>query len=393
MRRVTWRPANTYSSSMGPILGILFSLIVLSFGMFVAWNMMSQLSRKRHELWKQVANEHGLDCLPGRLWSSPTLTGNVGAISVRVATEYSEAAQGNLIHFWIGYPAADAGSFELTKEKSFDIKKMLVGATDVEIGDETFDARVKIKAVNATSIASYLNPARRETVLALMDNSTLVRPLITNSSIRADTTAAADDGEALSRNVAMLIAAARVLGHRPQDQALSEPPALGVSKPSPLDDAVDAAPAEAEPVLMSEPVTPQDAPLPAESVEASSEPSAISFDQESLMHDLFDSGRMGHETDEHFARNYKNAHVEFTGAVDTIRTLGADNDFAGPGLKVTLMLGYLGGVELGSRKVNAVVQVPEGTEAERGQTLTVSGTLIRADRFTNSLYVANAALH
>ena len=40
----------------------------------------------------------------------------------------------------------------------------------------------------------------------------------------------------------------------------------------------------------------------------------------------------------------------------------------------------------------AVVQFPEDTVIERGQELTFDGTLVRADRFTRRVFIANGTI-
>lgn len=370
---------------------ILIILIVLA-AMIAIPYAATQIINQRRIQWKRAADEHGLDFMPGPWWTAPTIFGTVDGIDVWIYRGPRGSDERGTIHYRIGYKPATHESFELTHDTGLDPDLNDFGST--HIGDREFDSVVRTKASNPEEIAAYLTAPRRAAVLELLNSDGFHGHVVTRSSIRSVKGFGIDDDRiTLSSNIAMLLAAARALGETPQDQL-----ALTISEPTPLDRAVDqvvgeeAAVDEAatidavnaeEPAQLAEPVDQQGPPLARET---------ISFDQHSLMHDLFDSQRMGHETDELFSANYEDASVEFTGEVDTVRALRADRDFTGPGLKVTLILGYLGGVELGSRKVNAVVQLPEDAHVERGQTITITGTLIRVDRFTNGLYVANASI-
>lgn len=114
-------------------------------------------------------------------------------------------------------------------------------------------------------------------------------------------------------------------------------------------------------------------------------------DQQKVIDDLFDSGRMSFEVVQQFEQVYSGQRVLWIGEVASIRRYRHDSDFGeGPGTKVTVLLGTSGRSDLLSNQVHAIVELGPDVHAKRGEQLAFEGLLMRVDRFSRRLYVAKA---
>ena len=102
---------------------------------------------------------------------------------------------------------------------------------------------------------------------------------------------------------------------------------------------------------------------------------------------------MSYEIAEHFANNYANATVSWTGTVVRFTSFRHDTDFGeGPAIKATVLLGGSGRSRVVSNEVHAVIRLPDGAAIQRDSEIHFSGTLMRIDRFARKLYVDRAEL-
>lgn len=373
---------------MTAILTFFFVLVLVGGPVVGAAAYIVHVMKERHRAWSEVAAEFGLEIAPHGLFTRPTMSGVVDGVRVRVETTLQHH-EISTTRFSVMYPRRAASpSMELTPAKNLNFTRRANGS--IELGDENFDKAAILHTVDVTGITDYLTEDRRQTVLHLFGRKTWSDQRITADSIAVSTELVDEDRELLRSTITTLLHAAKLMSDDGE-------PILPAYEPGPLDVVADA-----EPELIETPTAPpadethiertgpiENANQP-DASPAAHTPMPLPLDQGAVMHDLFDSDRMGFELDAHFAANYDGQHVEWNGEVDTVRTFSSDRDFTGAGAKVTVLLGHLRGETLRSREVKAVVQLPADTSVERGDTITLAGTLVRADRFTNSVYVADA---
>jgi hypothetical protein len=117
------------------------------------------------------------------------------------------------------------------------------------------------------------------------------------------------------------------------------------------------------------------------------------LDAKKMIDDLLGPRRLGHEVEVAFEQGYQGRTVEWSGEVDSARDFRSDADFGSePGTKVVVRIGSIGESDLFSNLVKAVVEFAPDTDLARGNGIRFTGTLLRIDRFTRSIYIADAAL-
>jgi hypothetical protein len=366
----------------------IFVVLFMAAAVGLAAAVVASFMWRRAAGWKLVADRLSLDFFPGSLMSSPSMSGRTNGFMVSVDCHNN---QSQLTRYSVRYPSIGAPTLGLTKQNSLDFKLInrVLGRTDIEIGDPTFDRRVMIDSADPDAVAQYLSPLRRHAVLALFQDPRFSNQTVTHESITVETPKIESDPAKLDVTIALLLGMAKTMSV-PTDVDLE----LEADHRGPRDRVLETAPPPPPQVVPVDrtpppPPTPEPAPIQ-DSTDAS--PATASLDYESVSNDLFDSDRMGFATDAHFAATYRDRRVHWSGVVDTVRDFRTDSDFEGSGLKVTVTLGYLGGQKLRSRQVSAVLQLDTNTAVERGDEVSFTGTLVRADRFTRNLYVATGVL-
>lgn len=364
----------------------IFLLLPLTLAVFFVAAMIVHRRRRREEAWHQVAGELNLQFFAGSWTNGPAIAGTVRGFSISVDTQ--GANEDRVTRYTVGYPSTGQQGIGLTKQSSFHFTliKRLMAKNDVEIGDPDFDDRVLIDATDPVEAARYLSPVRRQAVLRLFAHQPFRDQKVTDTSVIVDTLGIESVPENLRATISALLDTAAIMS-APTDVDLAVETVETVEtveEPLPPQDRVvpDPEPEPDEP----EPNRPED-----DATRPEPDLSRV-LDHGSVINDLFESGRMGFETDEHFQATYAGIPIRWTGTVDTIRDYRHDADFNGTGIKATLLVGAVGQSSLGSRMAKAVVQLPEGTPLERGQELTFEGVLVRADRFTRRVFIANGAV-
>ncbi|MDG2027992.1 MAG: hypothetical protein P8J50_12865 [Acidimicrobiales bacterium] len=151
----------------------------------------------------------------------------------------------------------------------------------------------------------------------------------------------------------------------------------------------------ATPLLPPPPAPPTaDSAEHADSAEQEASASSAPTDQQAAIEDLFGGSRTGHEIEAAFEQDYAGRRVEWTGEVENSRSYRSDHDFGDvPGTKTTVRLGSIGSSRLMSNRIKAVVDLLVDTDLAREDEIQFSGTLLRVDRFTRTLFVRDADLH
>lgn len=378
---------------------------VFPFIIFFVAALILNKRKNREAAWQQVAEERGLQFFAGSWTTQASIAGSINGFFVSVDTQRVRGDDNYVTRYTIGYPS-NARQIELSKQSAlhFTLVKRLMGKNDVEIGDPGFDDKVLIDAHDPVAAARYLSPARRDAVLRLFGTRTFRNPTVTNTSLVVDTSGIESSPVILRRTISALLEIAAVMS-APTDvdiaAAVEEvPPEKPVVQDAIIETDAVIQTAMNDTVIEEEPVEtiaieehPVDTVVEADPADHPQPDPTRPLDHESVVNDLFESGRMGFETDQHFATAYAGAPIRWVGTVDTIRTYRNDADFDGPGIKATFLLGDIEQAIMRSRMAKAVVQLPEGTTIDRGQEVEFEGTLLRADRFTRRVFIANGTIH
>ncbi len=359
-------------------------------------------TRERDENWREVAGEFNLQFFAGSWNSGPAIAGTFTGFFISVDTQGTN--EDRVTRYTVRYPGSGGEGVGLKKQSPihFSFVKRLTGTNDVEIGDREFDDKVLIDARDPVAAARYLSPMRRQAVMRVLYHQPFRDPRITDRSIVVDTLGIESEATNLRDTISVLLEAARTMSAPTDvDLAIETTEAREESLP-PRDEVLPEFSTPQDRVATDSESTPEPEILEPEILEpAISEPEQSTatspevppaLDQHSVITDLFESGRMGFETDEHFAATYAGAQVRWSGEVDTVRELRNDSEFEGTGIKATLLVGSPGESGMRSRIAKAVVQLPDGTDIERGQHVDFMGTLVRSDRFTRQLYVADGVI-
>lgn len=383
------------------LIGLAFVAAFVGVAFFVAV-LIQNHRRKREEAWQAVATARGLQFFPGSWTSGPSMAGTINGFFVSIDTQRVSGDDEHVTRYTIGYPSSKDAPIGLEKQSSlhFTIVKRVLGKTDVEIGDPAFDDRVLIDATDPIAASRYLSPVRRQAVLRVFASEAFRNPKISDTSIVVDTSGIESSERNLHGVIDALLGCATTmsaptdvdLGTRahqaPRDDVAESPQDVILPEPEP-----EPVP-EPEPESVPEPepeAEPEPEPEPEHELEQQQLEPAL--DHEAVAADLFDSGRMGFETTEHFGVVYAGRRVEWRGEIDTIRQLREDVDFGDRGFKMTVILDSTDSSTLRSRQAKAVIHLLDEPEGRRGDVVRFSGTLFRIDRYTRSIYLDEGSIH
>ena len=400
--------------------------------------------KRVNQAWSAAASGLGLSFVPASFAGHPRMFGEISGMQVLVETYSRGSGDSRTTYTRYRVNHRPVGPVcKLTKQGTFSMFGRLVGRKDVEIGDPFFDDRVVIDTNDANAIQRFLTPARRAAVLDLLAGWSGGE--FTHSSVMVESRGSEKAPGRLHSTMMRLVETAEVMGEsaavdhildqqsqgqlgdaarqlrdlnqqRPnaftemlEAEALvemgrhGEAAAIldGVQRRLPEDTTVERwnhlahlppPPPPPPPPGYPAPLTPPPPPPPPPSAPipepASTDWPSVSLGQQQVIDDLFSRDRMSWEIVEYFESTYQNSIVDWEGEVTSVNTYRHDSDFGeGPAVKATVLLGHSGNSDFISNEVQAVVQLPEGSEVERGSTISFRGTLVRVDRFSRKLYV------
>lgn len=412
---------------------VLFGIVGLAAAGFATASV-----KRIQNAWTAAATDLGFDIVPGGVVSGPRLHGTLRGITIEVDIENrgNGDTADKYTRYRLGYPPGPV-SITLSKQNIGSVFKRFFGGRDVLIGDPGFDERVMIDAQDPIHASQFLSPARRLAVLSLFESWD--KATITQASILVERRGVETDSQRLATNVRRLADLALVMSaptevdfalqkqqdgdlqdavdslHKVNDSFVSqgesnsftqllEAEALvtlgdGAAAAEILEDVSTSVGVDDEVAGWQEAAKAHPSPIQDE-VRADAEPSTkapttapeASLEQHEVINDLFASNRFGYETEGHFSSTYAGRSIQWSGTVDKAREATHDTDFAGAGLKTTVLLGNLGDGRLLSGQVNAIVYFPPETAVSRGETINFAGTLTKADRYMRNIFVANARL-
>ncbi len=365
--------------------------------------------------WKAAGEHLGLAHTPARMFSPPQLNGSVRGVAVRV--EVITRNRSTLTVYSAVHPTP-APPVEFKRQHAASFFRQFVGGRDVVVGDPRFDDSIVVDAGNEMAITAYLTPARRAAILSIFSTWRTVE--LTDSWLSVSTPGRAKQATEIVSTVNKMVDLCRVLAdHEPVDAALSlldegelhdAATALHTVNAESDDDNVVVQLLEAETLVAAgetvravEIVDDVAEELPDDpevtdlrdfvNADAETVSAPASLDSSGVIDDLFSSTRYGLDIDRRFSEAYADRVVTWTGTVEQSRGYRSDADFGTePGTKTTVAIGAVGGSRLMSNRVKAIVDLPDGTDLERGDEITFRGTLLHVDRFTRRLYVRDAVL-
>lgn len=388
--------------------------------------------------WSAVGRRTGLMSTRTSMFRSPSMSGTIKGVHVeaRVVTRGSGDSQRRVTQYTVTFPSVGP-PVQFRRQGVGSFFRGMFGGSDVVIGDPRFDSSVEIDSTGGSALQEFLTPARRAAILSIF--STWPSAVITDSMIRVETRRVERSQDRLMSSLNRLVDSARLLSDpEPVSRALAQRDAGDlVDAAAALHEAVEA---EAEPnmvakVLEAETLIALDRaeeakpilaaaadelpgdkevagwtavadeqiarhqqastlpapPPPPEPPEAEPAPTPPSLVQQDTIDALFGGGLLGHEIEREFETRYAGEAIAWSGEVENSRDYRSDRDFGGePGTKTTVRIGSVGASTLMSNRVKAIVDLPADADIARGETIAFTGTLLRVDRFTRTVYVADA---
>jgi hypothetical protein len=411
-------------------------LIIVVMGLITVSTVAARQQRVQHA-WQLAASELGFALEPGGLTKSPRMVGSIRGVRVLIDIDLRGGGDDRTKYtrYTLNYPSG-APKITLTKQGFGSIFKRLFGGRDVVIGDPAFDQRVVIDAADPTHAAQILSPARRMAVLSLFE--TWNKASVSQGSFVVQRRGIETSSSALTTSVRRLVDMALIIseptdvdralehqargdlqdavsalhevneGFQKRDEPNSFTQLLEAEALMTIGDGaaanevlatiatgVDKEVAGWRQVATAHLEPPQDIVRPdpeTAGVPAAGDTPASDVDQQAVIDDLFSSNRLRYETEDHFLRVYAGRSIRWSGEIEQIREFRSDSDFDGSGLKTTVLLGNLGDGRLLSSRVNAIVHFPDGTTIGRGDSITFTGHLRRADRYMRNLFVSDGSV-
>ncbi len=431
-------------------MGFLFFLVIVAVIGGAVYYSTVHGHKVESTAWASVAGHLGLGHRPGGPFNNDmAMWGEIRGVQLSVSptSRGSGDSRERYTKFSLSYPAVGPRVVLRKQSAMSRFTRIFSSQEDLVIGSPGFDDRVLIEGDDPVAIDRFLSPARQSVALALLEREQFVT--ITNRSIELERRGRMSDPHELTATVRHLVDMALVMSAPTEvdlalekqaagdlDEAIGDLRAINdrfadaetpntftqmlegeavlatgdgaaaaeVFRSIPAGGELQAEQwldvAEAHPVPPMPP--PSEAgvasvpPVPASSVAAEPEmptqPTIVGPTVEATIDDLLKSNRTGSETEDRFLERYAGAVVRWSGTVDGVRPYRYDSDFEGEGTRAVLTIGSLGDGVLITNRVQAVVQLPPDVGLRRGDELTVSGTLVRLDRYMRNFYLADAAV-
>ncbi len=179
--------------------------------------------KKTRENWRQVAESLGLTFRGQGLMQSKRIEGRLGNSHVTLHTYRRRQGKNSTIYtrFQLRYPQPLGIGLKMTRQGFFSHLTKLLGAQDIEVGEDGFDRLAVIKGTNEQRVREFLTPARRIRIERLLRNYPEI--VISDDSITLDRHGVIRNPQVL---VGLFRGASRVAWHltgdREDDAAMSE---------------------------------------------------------------------------------------------------------------------------------------------------------------------------
>ncbi len=371
--------------------------------------------------WSEAAARLGLQLVPGGVFSYPRIDGLLGRhrVSIRTITTGGGNNQQRYTRYQVDYPSLDLG-LQLARQTAIGgFFRRIVGAQDIEIGDEAFDQAFTVKSADPQQLLAFLTTRRRQSLTRLL--LTFPKLEVTDTAIRIDVLRVQRDPDVLASTLRRLASVAETLSDAPDlddavsaresgdlNDALQRMRSAVEEQPDDLErrlleiDTLAAAGsveemsdriAEAEQIAPADPEVRGWRQSVAEPTPSTGTPPASVAAQE-LTEELFGDRAMSFVVRDRFAAGYAGTKVRWPGTVKSARRYDFDGDFGrGPGVKAVVTVASLEHDLFGASDIDAIVELPESApDLNRGDTVAIEGTLTAVDALMRNFTVRQASL-
>lgn len=370
---------------MGFVFALLFALVfIAAFGLAIRAAINQLAAREVH--WDEAAKQLGID-VKKRSMQLPELHGTIDGAKVSV----TPGAQNNTsyVDFDATYPSLGIGlkiSKDSTAKKIFG---RLVGSDDIDIDDSTADDQLRIDGRDESAVKALMTPQ----TMAVLGQSFSQHPhmKITDTAVRFRFGGSLKSTVEIVNHVGTLMKTVAALQRSPIHRSMlhDAPVRTTEIKTSPIHSGQHANPFAQPPRRVSQPPTktpaPDKKPKPPPTNEAPAQ---------GLAEDIFLGNLMSFEVEKLFQDKYSGKQVIWQGTVRSMRDYRSDRHFGEtPGVKLVATIATIDHDLYGKLKVDAVVSLPSGTpHLERGDVITVSGTLDFVDVTMRGIFLKGASL-
>ena len=408
-----------------PIFFLIVIVAIAAIGIGVS------LTQMMNEAWEKAGKELKLTFQPGRMFSSPVLSGRFKGFPVLINTYTRKRGNHRITYtrYRLNYPNTLDLGLKLTRQGLFHGIGKFFGAEDIEVGDKGFDDSVIVKGHDPKKVIEFLTPSRRLKIARFL--STHKEATIEDTKIEWSRQHVERNEDKIVRMVKRMASLAAHLSEQPtEDETVDK--ALEARQEGRLSDALNlvrGVPAKEDPdvqelhifegeVLLAS-GNKQEAAIileeVAQEVPEDDETSALAalaanpsvptpeasqtdsnLDVAEVCNALFDPNMMSSETTELFEKKFHGSRVQWTGTVTSVRSYTFDLVFGNdPGIRAVVEIHEVG-ESFGKRAVQAVIQFPINMENDLellvDKELTFEGKLISCDAFMRNLFVAEGKI-
>lgn len=403
-----------------PVIVMLIALIV------VVVAVVALLATRSIRLqWEDAAQRLGAAVEASSL-GHPRIAGTVDGFAVVVDVKGS--GDNARTRYRVTFPPVSA-PFELRREGGSQRILRLLGVDDVQLGDPEFDTAFVVKTDTPSELGDYLTAARRFSLLRLQAAHRDV--VTTESSLEVTSRRVEGKAERIEATVRRLTAAARHLVGTATTPALDR--ALAARAAGDLGEALDRVdrvvtedPADLDARLLQAdaalaagdderfraateaiggalPTDPEAESLRTAAVQLRTGAGRLTPADEPLTNEgamamfeeVFGGDRLSFESEADFTTHHRGRRVRWSGRVKSTRAYDRDRDFgAGPGVKAVITVATIESDLYGNAAVDAVVALPTrlGAPLGRGDMVSFTGTLDKADAMMRNVFVRDGAL-
>jgi hypothetical protein len=389
-------------------------------------------SKKTNEAWAAAASRLQLVFQPGQVFSRPRISGIHRGCSVLVTTfsKGSGKSQTTYTRFRASYPHRLELGLRLTRQGLLSGLGKLLGAQDIEVGEEGFDDAVVVKGRDPQRVKAFLTPSRRMRAARFL--TTYQGSVIDDSGVEWERRYVERDPDKIVRVLQRMTSlASHMMDERADDAAVDE--AIAARLEGRLDEALEVihqvpdeheadaldlhvfegeillatgkSEAAAETFTKVHNAQPEDSEVLKLAEQASKQPApaepsvgaADDLDVGPVCERLFDPKNMTSDTNELFEKHYRGGRVRWSGTLTSVRSYTFDLVFGNePGSRAVFEIHKMGGPSFSARPVQAVVQFPADKEAflrsKLDKPLSFEGKLVSCDAFMRNLFVAEGQL-
>ena len=355
-------------------------LVVMASAILIAAIVaIARTTRRTRDGWDQAARRLGIELHPARFLGHPKISGRVGRTNVGVEVVSGRGdGDGARTRFRVEYGPISP-DFRLRRRSAARRLMELLGAEDVTIGHQRFDEAFTIQTTAPGPLGLHLTPARRAGLLELLGaHKTLVA---TNHHLEVTSRNVERSPDVIEATVRTMVATAEL-----------QLPAQGGDDAEPFRPQPEMAPRRRE-VEYAAPSADPPPLAPAPTQDAPSAPPAALISAAEFSDAIFGEHHLSFQTDALFTERFAGRQVRWTGRVKSARRYEADADFGdGPGTKAVMTVAAVESSLYGTAAIDAVADLPAATSPlpNRGDEVTIEGSLDRVDVMTRSIFLRNA---